>query len=91
MTTQYLNEEKPPVCLHELGQGLVNALHKEGRSLLNSKLTLKIDKFSDGKHHVATFSGVEHTACWWLKDGKTFRIGWVPTELLGSFNIVETL
>jgi hypothetical protein len=33
MKAPYCTREKPPVCLHALGQPLVNALHKEAREL----------------------------------------------------------
>lgn len=32
MNSSYLSEDKPPVCLHVLGQGLVNDIWKEGKA-----------------------------------------------------------
>lgn len=36
-TVRYLREEHPPVCLHVLGQDLVNALWDEGRQVLEQQ------------------------------------------------------
>lgn len=41
--TTYLKDERPPTCLHILGQGLVNSLHAEGKALQSKLAALQYD------------------------------------------------
>jgi hypothetical protein len=39
--SNYLNGDKPPICLHALGQPLINALFEEGKALQRELNALK--------------------------------------------------
>lgn len=55
MKSSLLSKDKPPVCLHILGQDLVNALHAEGREVREAARALL------AHHRIRDIEGISDT------------------------------
>jgi len=67
--TKYLEQTSPPICLHAMGQGLVNALWQEGRAL-REQLTAA---------HAKLYPANRHT----LPVGVAYHKGWGGSDKEG--------